>query len=399
MGQYCLVCGPAEISATDVAQIKAEVQSMAFAAVFALFFLVLTQGTPSTGVIGGLLISAPLVLVVHELGHAITARLVGFEAVWIKYGHGPVRWRWRMLGFGVEVRRVMWGGGLTYLHDPSFGAQRWRRALVDIAGPAVNLVLGIGFLVLGAQLDGDSGLPGLVLSLVGGFAMANILTGLFNLWPSGPTPDGYYSDGHNLWHGLFGERTAVTASDGDLLRTHSFMLAQDGPGVVQAASEGLGAAPEEFYHLSCALHWMSRLDGDEAALAFAAPHRPRVEAGANSTDVADQMHRAWVLANTAWCGVKSGRSGEAWVGRDLEGGALIADAAEYRLTKGAWLIETGETAAGADLLAVAVREVDDPVDKADACRFLGDARRRLGDPGLAEGYKAIGRHLSARRTP
>jgi hypothetical protein len=111
-----------------------------------------TDGTVLLVVGTVLALCLPLV-VVHEAGHAVAARLVGARVVRVEIGRGG-----RQL-FGVQVRgtelvarsRLLEGGRTVFRPD---GLSRRRRGIVVVAGPLANLaVLGAALVALRASAD------------------------------------------------------------------------------------------------------------------------------------------------------------------------------------------------------------------------------------------------------
>ena len=102
-------------------------------------------------------------VLVHELAHALTARLY--------------RWPTR------KIVLNLWGGHTQF---EEFTASPGRSVLVAMAGPAANLVLaGAGWLLVsGGQLDGVAD------TLANIFVWANLLIGIFNVLPGLPLDGG-----------------------------------------------------------------------------------------------------------------------------------------------------------------------------------------------------------------
>lgn len=112
----------------------------------------------------------PLVLF-HEFGHYLAARLMGVKVLAFAVGFGPVVWKWqrgptefsvRLLPLGGFVR--MQGDDSMAPTDPSVAADPasfhnkpvWRRAVIVAAGPIANILLPLPILFIGAlALDGQ----------------------------------------------------------------------------------------------------------------------------------------------------------------------------------------------------------------------------------------------------
>jgi hypothetical protein len=101
----------------------------------------------------------PLLIVLpHELGHAIAARIVGARRVDVELGGEPRRIGLEIGRLSVRMRllshpRWLWYG--TCQSDLG-AASRWSRALVSAAGPLTTLALTISYAALGAA-TGDFG--------------------------------------------------------------------------------------------------------------------------------------------------------------------------------------------------------------------------------------------------
>ncbi len=125
--------------------------------------------------------SQPLLVVLHELGHAIAAWLVKVRVYAIVIG----RERWwfdrDIAGVRVRIGGLMMGGAVC--HEPSEGPHsRLRSILITAGGPLMNLlVAGIAFAwaaALPASLE--QSLARFALLMVG---VASVAQGIANLWP------------------------------------------------------------------------------------------------------------------------------------------------------------------------------------------------------------------------
>lgn len=92
-----------------------------------------------------------LLIVLHELGHLLAARVSGVRVEELALGHGPSLLRTRFGGTLFSLRLLVPLGGYVKLSgmddrvgSGAFGAQSvWLRAAIVLAGPAVNLLAAI----------------------------------------------------------------------------------------------------------------------------------------------------------------------------------------------------------------------------------------------------------------
>lgn len=91
----------------------------------------------------------PLVLW-HEWGHALMARLLGWRVGHTVIGFGKVVYRGQLLGAPLEIRRFPIEGFVQIAPLSTTGA-RWKHALIYFAGPGIELLL---FIVIVLALGG-----------------------------------------------------------------------------------------------------------------------------------------------------------------------------------------------------------------------------------------------------
>jgi hypothetical protein len=91
---------------------------------------------PYAALLGGL-VGFPVMLLVHECGHAVAARLAGFRVNRVELGSGPVRFRGRWRGTWIVIGRRLRGGRTVGARDEEAG-WRWRYAVFCLGGGLAN---------------------------------------------------------------------------------------------------------------------------------------------------------------------------------------------------------------------------------------------------------------------
>jgi regulator of sigma E protease len=104
-----------------------------------------------------------LLMIVHELGHFLTGRRLGFRILEFSLFMGPVLYSWNRNGIAYSIRLLPIGASVRFAGeedeavsglDPAdpglfFNRPRWARAVVIATGPAINLLSGVlAFLIL-----------------------------------------------------------------------------------------------------------------------------------------------------------------------------------------------------------------------------------------------------------
>jgi tetratricopeptide (TPR) repeat protein len=136
----------------------------------------------------------PLILLLHELGHFLTAQLVGLDPQLITLGVGPNLWTGTILSVPITVRA--WPLlGLTAFDSKNLHGLRLRVWITVFMGPATNALLIVFAVVLWRPIVRLVGLDVVILWIV-----YNALLILGNLWLHRPKQAGqrYRSDGLQL---------------------------------------------------------------------------------------------------------------------------------------------------------------------------------------------------------
>ena len=128
------------------------------------------------------LVSWVLLLILHEFGHAIMARLLGWEILLVSIGHGMVRLRMAVLGTPVEFRTLPLSG-FVLPRPGNLVAPRLKQFLIYAAGPGIEL-LAVAILVV--LIGPDAMLrrsPEVGLIAAQSFCVAALFGAIFNLIP------------------------------------------------------------------------------------------------------------------------------------------------------------------------------------------------------------------------
>lgn len=120
---------------------------------------------------------SPLAIIAHELGHAVTGRLLGLEVSTVVIGVGPKIWREKI--FGTWFTLHAWPlSGLTFLGSATLEFLRIRLWITTLMGPLTNVALAGLTALYWTELLPLFGLP--ILSL---WCITNALLALQSLMP------------------------------------------------------------------------------------------------------------------------------------------------------------------------------------------------------------------------
>jgi hypothetical protein len=146
-----------------------------------------------------------LLIIPHEWGHALVARLVGAPCHAIQIGEAPWLLDRRISGIRWRIGRY-WSGGFT-LDAPCEGPKARRNgAFIVLGGPTMNLLIAAIAITAFHLRDDPASSVGNVLLLTLGMASGSLF--ISNLWPRRIriSMREMYSDGANLLRILRGER-------------------------------------------------------------------------------------------------------------------------------------------------------------------------------------------------
>lgn len=186
----------------------------------------------------------PLAVILHELGHAVTAYLLGLEIGGIGIGFGRVVWQFEIRG--LPIRLHSWPvSGRVYLGASSTRWLRTRLWLSTLMGPATNLLLAWGTAVWWKPLVAYFGSPVVYL-----WWTVNLFIGLLQLLPQRYRDAKYFvpvpSDGLALlqlprWKD---EKLQVCLYSAQLMRALAKYERGDFKGALFVATDALARAPK-----------------------------------------------------------------------------------------------------------------------------------------------------------
>jgi hypothetical protein len=371
-------------------QWKSLLQTMAMLLGFGLFMVLLRpqgfMGQLYLKMLAALALVAPPLIVLHELAHSAAAWLVGMRVFQIHIGAGKVLFTTRFLGIRWYLRQFPVSGA-TIISGPEATGQRWRRALVLLAGPGLHLILAVLALLLMVQAR-----PFFTYQFLQILLWTNVFLLLTNLYPrkvavatGAAGTDGWAlvtllktpeKEIHNRRSAYCLYETVDAVDRGDLV------------GARRAAEEGLRRDPDDTVMLNTMGYVLVHLK----QYALARDLFLRVQ---QTQDGKEEMFRNMGLNNVAFCDFMINDAG-----LKAEADAFSAEAhknlpweATIIGTRGTVLLWTGQYDEGIRLLQTAMVKAPERKNKAlDAC-FIAWGEHMRGHPDESQKYLALARKL------
>lgn len=310
-------------------------------------------------------------LLVHELGHALAARWLGWDVREIVIGFGRTLWQFRMGDTRIKLKLVpVEGYVLPAPRTPQ--SLRLKSMLIYAAGPGAELLL---LAAIGVTLGWDTVFNDsdeLSLIALKSLAIVIIYGAGFNLLPF--RSEGAVSDGLGIISSPFisSESIELRLLTVELRELGRLLDTGSADQALIAARDLLERHPanpalQQYYAMA-----LSAAGQDD-------PARDYVRDRLAETDMAGGARRAWLLLQAK---IELDAEQPAFLVLDLalqKVQAITPAAPDMQALKGASLVLRGETRAGGNLLADAWRSNDGSADDALMLAYLTIAAARCGN--------------------
>ncbi len=314
-------------------------------------------------------------LVVHELGHALAAKAMGWRVREVVIGFGRTLWQWDIGETRIKVKLAPVEGYV--LPAPAeASAVRLKSALVYAAGPGAEIaVLLLLLAVFGHDtVFNDSDQAGLIALKTLAFV---ILVGAgFNLLPF--RTDGAVSDGLGILSSPFMTKDVIDMRLVAIeLREAQSLLDAGQPAEAGALIESLVARFPD----NLALQLMAGIATCQAGRIEDARSLARTRLA--EEQAGEQVRREWLKLQAL---VELNAPDPHFMTLDLavqQALKITPDASDLLAIKGASLVLRGDHAAGGNMLAEAWRKGGDRADDPLMLGFLAVAARKTGDAGAS----------------
>lgn len=322
----------------------------------------------------------PLILL-HEFGHALASKMVGFKLLWMSIGTGRQLFDKRILGLRMRIHLIPLSG-LTAAVPQSTSGLRWRLWWFAFAGPAVHVFLILlCYFLLGFDFFRTLLFPLSIFSRtapVEMFIYANLILLVSSLFPkyAGGSGGQVHSDGYQLVKIPF-------YTQEELEKYKMLDIGMEALEQIEAGNLDKGIAIYESGLKIDPQNYMLRHD-----LAFARIKQGRFEeARTEYIDLLDSKggkqpdHRVLLLNNIAWADVLL-RKDELLVEADRYSEEAILKEPKntnYRGTRGAVLIRTGRIEEGLKMLRKAFDQHSDKSARASVACWIAIGEARVGN--------------------
>ena len=320
---------------------------------------------------------APM-LILHELGHAVAARLLGWRVREIVIGFGRDLWQWQSGETRVRIKLAPVEG---YVLPAPRDAKniRVKSMLIYAAGPGAELLLLALMLALFGWDYVFSASDDIAQIAVQSLAIVILLGAGFNLLPF--RTEGAVSDGLGIISSPFMSDSSIE------LRLLTFELRElqkilddgDSANAVSSIREYLGRFPG---NPALQLLLVSALSANEQT----EDARSNVRDQLAQSELSEELRQAWLHQQAL---VELNANEPSYLVLDLalqKSMAITSASSELLATKGAALVLRGQYETGGNLLADAWRQNDGSASDADMLAYLTIAAHRSGARAAAEHF-------------
>ena len=386
---FCLGCKPFPKGSLGFA-------SLALPGAFALFgwlALRIGDGLEPGGygllLISGSILLTPLTLVVHELGHAAVAALLGRRVYQISIGSGSP-----LATF--ETNHTAWVIG----RDMSFGyviqmplgiASRRGDVAVLAAGALANLTVAIALTRLtGAVSEWSNAAAALMV----GSILSNLFVGVGALVPGGYVRDGrsWPSDGRQIFQRLRQGRSTVDwQAQHDAFTGWNLVRAKRWEEAKAHYEAAFARHPDEPTFLGGLMHILAHSRGYEAAMVCAKEHDAFLRRERQIPEPA-AVSWSYVWSMAAWAFIRA-PTGDISRARIFSRKALEAQNSPYaQAVYGALLARTGEPEDGLSEILASLKAMESSSDKLEFCDFIVTERLESDELKTSD-FQAYATHL------
>ena len=319
-------------------------------------------------------------LVLHELGHAIAAHLLGWRVKEIVIGFGRELWQWQVGETRIRVKLAPVEGYVLPLPTSARG-MRLKSALIYAAGPGIELLLLAAMVfVLGSDyVFGGSNELGQVAAQ--SLAIAILLGAGFNLLPF--ATDGGVSDGLGIISSPFMSDAAIELRllAGDIRDIAALIDSGNTSEAATQAERLLGRFPNNPVLQDLYAAALSANGQDEAA-------RDYVRARLAEGGLDDALQRTWLNRQAR---VELHAAEPSALVLDLAVQKVLATAPNdltAATTKAAALVMRGQSEAGGELLVDVWRRNNGQVRDAELLAYLAIAAHRVGNRDATDRFRS-----------
>ncbi len=329
-------------------------------------------------------------IVPHELGHAVVARMLGWRVFRVMIGIGKPAFKWQVLGFCFDFRRLPIGGAtLTSPVDLRWFRLKW--FLLVLAGPMANgvMVLAVFLLWQGNPRDFDFQSLPLAPRL---FLLVNAWVLVANLVPFQSKSLNLPSDGRQLINALAFSKEAIEKSRCLRFVREALLCRElgDHAGAREWCNKGLAQYPEDSTLLN--MGGIASLDEgkyQEAREIFLKLVAKETKPGPNRYLFLNNVaYAAALIQDPQLLPEADACSLEAYLGMGWNA-AIVG-------TRGTVLVAMGNYTEGVKLLTESFENAETAISKAENACHLAIANARQGKPDEARRYLQLARQFDGK---